>query len=175
MQRTLARVVIAAATSIAVLPWGATAVMAKMPYVSVEIAPTEPRPDEPITITVQTWSDVDHTTPADWGAEALVEDLLVIRAEGRSAPDIRLDLAMVSAAQFEATVSLPAGEWQLVAFPDRSGWADAAVPEGYPDTLAISVQPAGPNLQAMLGSIAGTFAALIATVASLAAGFATRP
>ena len=161
--------------AVALLPFGASTASAKMPYVSVEIESAAPRADEPITIVARTWSDVDHTALADWGVEDLLDGLFVVRPKGKPGPDIAVDLAETAAGRFEGTISLPAGEWELVAFPDRTGWGMTTVPEGYPDRNALSVRAPGLDLTAVFGDITVALGALVATIASLAAGFAARP
>ena len=36
-------------------------------------------------------------------------------------------------------MTLPAGDWTLVAFPNRAGWVSPVVPAAYPDTIPLSV------------------------------------
>jgi hypothetical protein len=161
--------------AIALVPFGATAASAKMPYVSVEITPPNPGPDEPSTIVARTWSDPDHMVAVDWGVEDLLDGLFVIRPAGMPGPDLAVDMTQTADARFEATLSLPAGDWELVAFPDRSGWGESAVPDGYPDRVVFSVRSPVPDLSGVLGGIGVAVRALFATIASLATGFAMRP
>ena len=161
--------------AMALVPFGSATALAKMPFVSVEVTPAQPRADEPITIVARTWSDVDHTAAIDWGVEDLLDGLFVIRPAGDDGPDVAVDMTQTGTGRFEASISLPAGEWELVAFPDRSGWGAPAVPEGYPDRIAISVRSAGLDLLGALESLASAFAALFGTLSGLATGFALRP
>ncbi len=161
--------------ALTLVPLGATTASAKMPFVSVEIEPTAPRADEPITIVARTWSDVDHTAAVDWGIDDLLDGLFVIRPIGTPGPDVEVDLTQTAAGQFEATLSLPAGEWELVAFPDRSTWGTTTIPDGYPDRIPLSVRSAGLDQSSLLPNMVVAFRSLIATITTLATGFAARP
>jgi len=143
-------------------------VSAKMPYFSVETSPTEPIAGEPIRIVVRFWADAGHTSAAPFEWEPTMDDLLVIRAES-GAPEVGVFLQLRQPGRFEATVTLEAGDWTIVAFPDRTGWATPEVPEGYPDAIPIAVREpaldpwrvAGPLVVVAMVIVAGAFALLL--------------
>jgi len=114
-------------------------VSAKVPYFTVEITPAAPAVDEPILIVVHTWEDPQHTIAAPFDADAL-DGLLVIRARGGGNADIPVPLRKREPGRFEASVTLPAGDWVVVAFPDRTSWAESGLPAGFPDNIRLSVQ-----------------------------------
>lgn len=147
------------------------AASAKMPYFTVEVAPPEPVAGQPIQVVVRLWQDADHTIPAPFeSVPAVMDDLLVLRAAGDRAPDIPVPLRLSQLDyRFEGSVSLPAGAWTLVAFPDRSGWATSEVPAGYPDTIALTVREPGPTLPAFL-----ILVAIAALLVALALGLLLR-
>lgn len=139
---------------------------AKMPYFSVEIAPPEPVAGQPVVITVRTWADVAHTVPDPFEAPDL-HGLLVIRPTNGSSSSIGVPLHAREPGEFQATVVVPtAGEWMLVAFPDRSGWSSPEIVPGYPDTIAFSVR-AQTDVISLIPAITG-MAALLGVVVFLA-------
>lgn len=144
-------------------------VSAKMPYFTVEITPAAPRAAEPISVVVRTWEDVVHTIPARFAAVGDMDGLLVIRAVGGGSPDIPVLLRLREPDRFEGTVTLPAGDWALVAFPNRAGWATAEVPAGYPDVIAVAVREPG--------SVPPAIVVLVFAIAAVAlvAAFLLRP
>lgn len=121
-------------------------VSAKVPYFTVEITPAAPTLDEPFLIVVRTWEDPQHTIAAPFDADAL-DGLLVIRARGGGDADIPVPLRLREPDRFEASITLPAGDWVVVAFPDRTGWAESGLPAGYPDNIRLSVQGPRADLQ----------------------------
>jgi hypothetical protein len=140
----------------------AAAVSAKTPYFTVEITPAAPVADEPTLVVVRTWEDADHTIPARFDALEAMDGLLVFRATGGGAPDIPVPLRLRERDRFEGSVTLPAGDWTLVAFPDRTGWSTAEVPAGYPDTVALTVREPGPDLPAFVIPLVAVAAVLVA-------------
>lgn len=110
------------------------------PYFTVAISPPQPVAGEAVVVTVRTWEDVAHTVPASLASAATFEGLLVLRAADGVSPDVAVPLAYQAPDEFRATVVVPAaGDWKLVAFPDRTGWASPTVPAGYPDSIALTV------------------------------------
>jgi hypothetical protein len=146
--------------------------VAKMPYFTVDITPAEPRPGESIVITMRTWEDSAHTIPAAFDVE--FSDLLVIRSASHGSPDVPVSLNMRQPGWFESTVSLPAGDWAVVAFPNRSGWATPEVPVGYPDSIAVTVREPSADGLPLLISAAVTLAVL-AVIIGLRLRLSTRP
>lgn len=138
-------------------------VSAKMPYFTVEITPAAPRAGEPISVVVRTWENVQHTIPARFAAVEDMAGLLVVRAAGGGSPDIPVPLHLLAPDRFEGTVSLPAGDWTLVTFPNRAGWVTTEVPAGYPDGIAIAVSEPGPALLEIVVLAAAIAAAALAT------------
>jgi hypothetical protein len=116
-------------------------VAAKMPYFSVEVSPAQPLAGVPFEVVVRTWNDAEHTQPAAW--DLPIDGVLVLRrAEDADVRfgSIPVPLRLVTADEYRATVEIAeAGDWVLVAFPDRSGWSTSVVPEGYPDRIPIRV------------------------------------
>lgn len=145
----------------------AAAVLAKTPYFTVEITPAAPIADEPILVVVRTWEDANHTIPARFDAVEALDGLLVVRAAGGGAPDVPVPLRLRKPDRFEGSVSLPAGDWTLIAFPDRTGWLTAEVSAGYPNTIALTVREPGDSLP--------TFVIPLVAVAALLVALALRP
>lgn len=138
------RLLRAAAVAAIIAGSGADPVAAKMPYFTVEVMPTAPVTGEPIRVVVRFWANADHTIAAPFDWELTMDDLLVIRPES-AGPQVAVPLQLREPGRFEATVTLQSGQWAIVAFPDRAGWATTEVPEGYPDTIPFTVrEPASP-------------------------------
>lgn len=127
----------------------ASGTLAKMPYFTVETSPADPPPNEPILLVARTWANAEHTVPGaseEWSrafsaAVTELNDLLVVRGAG--SPDIPVHLTQVDVDRFEGTITLPAGDWTLVAFPVRAGWPSSEVPAGYPDKIRLVVREPG--------------------------------
>ena len=130
-------------TLLALLVAGPTS--AKMtPYFTVEVNPSQPVAGEAIIVVVRTWADEAHTIQAGFGAAAELDGLLVLRPAQGNAADVAVYVHFQALDEFRATVVVPsAGDWMLVAFPDRTGWASPDVPPGYPDTIALVVRAPG--------------------------------
>ena len=139
-------------------------VSAKMPYITVEIAPAAPHAGERITVVVRTWEDAQHTIPAGFTAVEGMGGLLIIRPAEGGSPDIQLPLEMRAPDRFEGSVTLAAGDWTLITFPNRAGWATAEVPAGYPDRIAIAVSGPGPGLLEIVALAVGIAAVILAAV-----------
>lgn len=133
---------IAVALVLALVPSG---VLAYTPYFTVERSPSEPWAGEPVTIVVRTYADPGHTVPgredelsrAFGTAMTTMDNLLVARAKG--SPDVPIELHRIEIDRFEATITLPAGDWQVEAFPGRTGWSSPSLSPGYPDPIRITV------------------------------------
>ncbi len=157
-----------------------TPVAAKMPFFSIEVSPAAPVAGEPIRIVVRTWVDVAHTSPAGFEAPGVMDGILAIRGARISGtdvpeiPEIAVPLRLQAPDLYAGTVTLPAGDWRIVAFPDRAGWGIASVPVGYPDELALTVQPAGPRPVGFAGPLVGVGAVLAAGSLRLAPDLASR-
>lgn len=130
------------------------------PYFGIEISPLQPIEGEAVVVVVRTWEDVAHTVPARDVAAATLNGLIVLRSAAGDRPDIAISLSSQAPGEFRATFVVPGpGEWELVAFPDRTGWASPVVPAGYPDAIAIGVR-AQDGGAAIIAPVAG-FAALV--------------
>jgi hypothetical protein len=126
------------------------AVSAKMPFFTAEITTPSPVEGEPIVIAVRTWADVGHTSSVSFEDVGSLDGLLVVRPTGRGGGDILVPLRPREPDRFEGSVTLPAGDWVLVAFPDRSGWGTPEIPAGYPDTMSFSVRKPGVDPRAVV-------------------------
>jgi hypothetical protein len=145
--RRTVRLLVLAITLAVVLPLAtAVSVSAKTPYFTVEIEPAVPISGEPFLVIVRTWQDTDHSIPAGFDAAEAFRGLLVARRQGRDSPDIAIPLILRGPDRFEASVTLQAGDWMVVAFPNRAGWSSPVVPVGYPDTIPLSVREPAPDL-----------------------------
>lgn len=151
------------------LPAAAITVAKGTPYFTVEISPPQPVAGEDLVVTVWTWEDVAHTVPARSPADTLLEGVLVLRSAAGTSPDMVVPLRHRALNEFRAIVGVPtAGDWNLVAFPDRTGWSQPEVPPGYPDSIALTVrtrdEDASANAAAVglaaLGLIVGALATL---------------
>lgn len=120
----------------------ATPASAKMPYFSLTITPTSPIAGQPIVIAVRLWQDAAHSIPARLPAPVALDRLLTLRSVERGPSEIPISLRYeADPDEYRATVIVPsAGEWHVVAFPDRSGWSSPQVPSGYPDTISLTVR-----------------------------------
>ena len=136
----------------AVLCLAATqSVAAKMPYFTVEVEPAAPIAGEPFVVVVRTWEDLEHSRPAGFGAGEL-SGLLVARAANGDSPNVAIPLLLREPDRYEASLILPAGDWTIVAFPDRSGWSSPTVPVGYPDTIPLVVREPGSGQTALVAA-----------------------
>ena len=170
------------AASLAVIFGASVAIpaAAKMPYFSIEVSPAVPLADQPIRIVVRTWVDAAHTHPAGFEAPGAMDGILVIRdarnvnADVPEIPDVAVPLRPRAPDLYTGTVTLPAGDWLIVAFPDRTGWGIASVPAGYPDKIALAVQPPGPGPTGFPRALVGVGAVIAAGSARLAPDLASR-
>jgi hypothetical protein len=130
------------------------------PFFTVEMSPREPVAGEAVVVVVRTWTDAAHTVPERLEMTAALDRLLVFRPAAGGSPDVPIPLEYQAPGEFQATVAVPsAGEWTLVAFPDRTGWASPDVPPGYPDTIAFTVRAPSDGFMWM-----GPLAALAAAI-----------
>ena len=122
--------------------------LAKMPYFSVEVSPSEPTVGRPIVVEVRLWGDAGHVLAGREDESAMsfaeaspvIDGVLVARADG--SPDVAVTLRRAGLDTYQGTLWLPAGGWTLIAFPDRSDWATPSVPPGYPDDISFTVSAA---------------------------------
>lgn len=115
---------------------------AKMPYFSVELDPAQPAADEPIIVTVRTWADAEHSQPYGFTYEETLTEVVEFqrRGAGEGPALIPVPLRMVEPDLFRAEVTLPAGEWRLVAFPHGRGALESDYGPGYPAPLEVVVR-----------------------------------
>jgi len=168
----LARCTLSAIAVAAILTvYMAAPVAAKMtPFFTIAIVPSQPVAGQPMVVIVRTWEDAGHTVAARFTSAAALDGLVVLRPATGSSADIAIPLRFEAPDEFRATVIAPsAGEWNLVAFPDRTGWGSPEVPPGYPDTIAVTVAPESGDATA-LWVVAGLAAAILAAATALAIG-----
>ncbi len=143
---------------------------AKMtPFFTVAIDPAAPVAGQPMVVVVRTWSDAAHTTPAGFDAAATLDGLLVLRPTTGGSADIPIPLRFAAHDEFRATLIVPsAGDWSLVAFPDRTGWGSPNVPAGYVDALHVTVlSENGSAAGAAWWALACLAAAIVAAAAAI--------
>lgn len=121
----------------------AGAAAAKFPYFSVAIDPAQPRPDEPVTLTVRFWADAAHSKPAGFTYDGALPELIGFRRTGGGSGPARVpvELEMVKTDLLRGEVRLPAGEWRLVSFPHGQGALGDPGP-GYPQPIDVVVREA---------------------------------
>ncbi|HTE64860.1 MAG TPA: hypothetical protein VK736_01210 [Candidatus Binatia bacterium] len=152
------RLTAAFATAAACLAFGVGPAAAKVPYFSVELTPPAPSAGEPVTIVVRLWNDPAHTNPADWAPpEEVMDDMVSFRSEDAM---VRVDLAQAEDGSYRGTVTLPAGSWTMVPFPDGVELGEP-IP-GFQAPIALTVTAASPS---MLPLVVGATAAAIAAIA----------
>jgi hypothetical protein len=147
--------------------FAASTVYGKLPYVTVELTPAQPVRGQTVAILVRTWEDTDHTVPAQFSITDALDGLLVLRATDGTSSDIPVPLERASTDVFTGSVTVPLdGAWDLVAFPDRSGWGSPEVPAGYPDKIPITGQPStgALPLELIIAALA-TFSAAVTLLA----------
>lgn len=145
-RRTVQRLVLAITMAVAMPLAMAGIVSAKTPYFTVEIEPAVPVAGQPFLVIVRTWQDADHVIPAGFDAVEALSGILVARRPDGDSPDVAIPLVLRGPDRFEARVTFPAGNWTLVAVPNRAGWANPVVPVGYPDTIPLRVREPAPAL-----------------------------
>lgn len=154
-RRRLARSLMAVVGSGMLLLASTGAALAKFPYFSVTLDPAEPRPDQPITVTVRTWADPGHTEPAGFHYEGSDFGLLEFRraGEGEGPATIPVFLETVDTDVLRGEVVLPAGEWRLESYPHGRGAIGDFGP-GYPEpiTIVVAHEPGGAWLALSLGA-----------------------
>lgn len=157
-RRTVKHLVMAITIAVAMPLAMAASVSAKTPYFTVEIEPAVPVSGQPFLVIVRTWQDADHAIPARFDTVEALRGVLVARRPNGDSPDVAIPLVLRGPDRFEASLTLPAGDWTLVAFPNRAGWASPVVPVGYPDPIPLSVRepaPALPGFAAVLLVLVG--------------------
>jgi len=142
---------------------------------SVTITPANPIAGQPIVIVARMWQDAARSIPARF-AQVVFDRLVVLRSVESGSSDIPISLQyQKDQDEYRATVIIPsAGEWKLVAFPDRSGWSSPQVPPGYPDTISLTIQSQSdgwqPSANRELPSSTSTTAAAGDSLAALICG-----
>lgn len=138
---------------------------AKMPYFSVELDPAQPAAGEPITVTVRTWADAEHSQPDGFTYEGTLTEVVEFQRRGAGTGVlVPVPLRMVEPNLFRGDVTLPVGEWRLWAFPHGRG-ADSDFGPGYPSPIDVVVrQEAGPGGLEVPATLGGALAAAVAVV-----------
>jgi hypothetical protein len=108
-------------------------VAAKIPYFSVEVSPADPVDGEAVVIVVRMWDDAKHTRPATWSPGPTLDGLLEVRGPSRRIP---VTLVQLDDVTYRAEVTLSAGTWQVVSFPDMN--SGAGVPHPRPIITVVA-------------------------------------
>jgi hypothetical protein len=161
MRRLPAAFVIAAAF----LAFGVGLAAAKVSYFSVEVTPQAPSAGEPVTVVVRLWNDPAHTIPADGAPpEEVLDEMVAFHSEDA---EVRVDLwRKFEDGSYRGTVTLPAGSWIMVPFPDGVGPREP-IP-GFQTPIAVTVSAPSPWFTPL------ALAATIAGVGAIAAVLGRR-
>jgi hypothetical protein len=135
--------------SVAALLLAVGPVTAKIPYFSIEVSPTDPVDGDAVVIVVRMWDDPAHSQPATWSPGPTVDGLLEVQGAGGRVPVTLVQLDKVT---YRAEVTLSAGTWQIVPFPDLNGGVGAPHPR---PTITVGVPVAGSPSSAAPGIAAG--------------------
>ena len=136
---------------------------AKIPYFSIEVSPADPVDGEAVVIVVRMWDDAQHTQPATWSPGPTIDGLVEVRGPSDRRP---VTLVQVDDVTYRAEVTLSAGTWELVAFPDLNGGAGAPHPR---PIITVGSPVADVPSSATLGIAAGGALGILA-VALLVGG-----
>ena len=134
--------------SVAALLLAVGPVAAKIPYFTIEVSPADPVGGDAVVIVVRMWDDAQHRQPATWSVGPTIDGLLELRGPSGRIP---LTLVGLDDVTYRAEVTLTAGTWQLVSFPDMNGGAGIPYPRvtvtvGSP--VADSASSAAPGIAA---------------------------
>ena len=116
--------------SVAALLLAVGPVAAKIPYFTIEVSPADPVDGDVVEIVMHMWDDPGHTQPATWSPGPTLDGLIEIRGPSERVP---VTLVRLDDVTYRAEVTLSAGTWRVVAFPD--GMAGA----GYPLPITVTV------------------------------------
>lgn len=152
----------AIAAALAVFVGGPAA--AKVSYFSIEVTPPAPTAGEPVTVVVRLWNDPAHTLPADWALpDEVLDEMVAFQSEDA---EVRVDLWQFEDGSYRGTVTLPAGSWIMMPFPDGVGPREP-IP-GFQTPIAVTVSDASPRFTPL------ALAATLAGVGAIAAVFGRR-
>ena len=131
-------------------------VAAKIPYFSIEVSPADPVDGDAVVIVVRMWDDPAHSLPATWSPGPTIDGLLEVQGPGGRVP---VTLVQVDDVTYRAEVTLAAGTWQIVPFPDLNGGAGAPHPR---PTITVGVPVADAPSSAAPAIAAGGAMGLVA-------------
>ena len=124
-------------------------VAAKIPYFSIEVSPAAPVDGDAVVIVVRMWDDAGHTQPATWSPGPTIDGLLEVRGPSGRVP---VTLVQLDDVTYRAEVTLAAGKWEVVSFPDLNGGAGVPHPRpiitvGLPvaDSISSAATRIGPG------------------------------
>lgn len=135
MRRLVARSVVLGLVAAFLLAVGPAA--AKVPYFSVEVSPSDPVEGDAVVVVLRMWDDAAHTRPPTWTDEFEVElGLLEFRGDSGIVP---VTFQRFDEGAYRAEVTLGAGTWQVVPFPQWGGDMIASS-EGYSAPASVTVR-----------------------------------
>jgi hypothetical protein len=154
--------------SVAALLLAVGPVAAKIPYFSIEVSPADPVDGDVVVIVVRMWDDAQHTQPATWSPGPTVGGLVEVRGSGGRVP---VTLVRLDDVTYRAEVTLSAGTWQVVPFPDLVDGMPNGAAGDYPLPITVTVGSlaADSPSSAALGIAAGGALGIVA-VALLVGG-----
>jgi hypothetical protein len=126
---------------------------AKVSYFSIDVTPPAPMVGEPVTVVVRLWNDPAHTILADWALpHEVLDEMVAFQSEDA---EVRVDQWQFEDGSYPGTVTLPAGSWIMVPFPDGVGPREP-IP-GYQTPIAVTVSAPSPWFTplALAATIAG--------------------
>jgi hypothetical protein len=131
-------------------------VAAKIPYFSIEVSPADPVDGDVVVIVVRMWNDAGHTQPATWSPGPTIDGLIEVQGPSGRVP---VTLVQLDDVTYRAELTLSAGTWQVVPFPDMNGGAGVPHPRpiitvGLPVADSISSAATGIGPGVALGIVA---------------------
>jgi hypothetical protein len=117
-------------------------------------------------VVVRLWNDPAHTLPADWALPGeVLDEMVAFQSEDA---EVRVNQWQFEDGSYRGTVTLPAGSWTLVPFPDGAG-AREPIP-GFQAPIAVTVS--APVAHTVSAPIATTNSNAVPWFAPLAIGIA---
>jgi hypothetical protein len=140
MRRRLAHLTVAVLATAVVGIAGATPAMAKVPPLTIELAPGSPTAGEPFEIRVRFWDDAAHTIASRWPDMPVFDDFLwIVPLEPVDADPVSVALRRERRGVFGASVRLASpGRWSLCFW--------SAAPCGKSGTGPAYAMPAGSEI-----------------------------
>jgi hypothetical protein len=160
----LRRLSAAVALAAALLAFVVGPAAAKVSYFSIDVMPPAPTAGEPVTVVVRLWNDPAHTLPADWALpDEVMDEMVAFQSEDA---EVRVALTQFEDGSYRGTVTLPAGSWTMVPFPDGVGLGEP-IP-GFQTPIAVTVSAPSPWFTPL------ALAATLAGAGAIAAVFGRR-